>query len=427
MKKTVFLIVMLLLSSLLFLHNAFTELGLPEGAKARLGKGYKTGSSIFSDDGTRFAVASSIGVWIYDVFTAQEVALLRYHPREFTVLAASPDGNMLASANENVISLWDIHTGRRIARFSEHSENIRSLVFSPDGEVLASASEDNTIRLWNTTTGRLLFLPLSGHVGDVISIAFSPDSKMLASGSRDNSIRLWSVTTGQHLVTLEEQIAWGVVTHEGHTGDVTAIAFSPDGATLASGGTDNKIRLWDVGAREHRAAISAHSERVTALAFSPDSTILASGSTDNTIRLWNPATRRLLDTLKKYESDIVTLAFSVDGTTLVSGHTGYLSQSWDGRTGEHLSRYILGSAVYGNSVRAVAFSPHGIMLASGHGYTGSEHYTDQTGGSCPGFFWYRGKTYTYFRGSVSLWNILTNVRRSTLRSDLYSYLRVFHK
>ena len=422
MKKKMSFTLTLLLVSLLFLQNAFTEFGLPEGAKTRFGKGYQTGSRIFSDDGTRFAVASSIGLWIYDVFTAQEVALLTNHPSEFTVLAVSPDDNILASADENTISLWEIHTGRRIAQLTEHSEDITTLVFSPDGKVLASASEDNTVRLWEATTGRLLFLPLSGHAGDITSLAFSPDSKILASGSRDNAIRLWSVTTGQHLATLEEQIAWGVVTHEGHTGDVTAVAFSPDGATLASGGTDNKIRLWNVGTKEHRTAISAHSERVTALAYSPDGTILASGSTDDTIRLWNPTTRRRLDTLKEYERDIITLAFSVDGTTLVSGHTGSLSQSWDGRTGEHLSVHVLGYAGYGSSVRTVTFSPHGIMLASGQGYTGSGRYTDQTGGSCPGLFWYRGKTYTSYSGSVSLWNTLTNERNSTLKSDAYSSL-----
>lgn len=70
------------------MENAFTEFGLPEGAKARFGKGYKTDNSIFSDDGTRFAVARSIGLWIFDVFTVQEVALLTNHPSEFTVAEA---------------------------------------------------------------------------------------------------------------------------------------------------------------------------------------------------------------------------------------------------------------------------------------------------------------------------------------------------
>ena len=398
---------MLLLSSLLFLHNAFAEFGLPEGAKARFGKGYKSGSSIFSDDGTRFMVSSSIGVWVYDAFTAQEVALLTNHPSEFTVMAASPDGNMLASANENVISLWEIHTGRRIARLTEHSENITTLVFSPDGRVLASASEDNTVRLWDATTGRLLFLPLSGHVGDVIAIAFSPDGEMLASGSTDNSVRLWSAATGQHLATLEEQIAWGVVTHEGHTGDVTAVAFSPHSATLASGGTDNKIRLWDVGAREHRTALTGHSERVTALTFSRNGSMLVSGSADNTVQLWNTATGTRLDILEGHRSDVAVLSFSPDGATLASGDTGDIVRLWDGNTGQHLATFSLDDEVYGAPIHAVTFSPDGGTLASGEGDSYSRgHYKINIF-----YFWTHS---TIYYGLTRLWNTHIGKRRSTI-------------
>ena len=138
--------------STLHLSNAFAqEFSLPEGAIARLGKGYETGNSVFSEDGTRFAVASSIGLWIYNVYTGKEVALLPGHPSNFAVIASSPDDSILASANENTISLWDAHTGHRIVTLTEHSENITTLVFSPDSKILASASEDNTIRLWNAT------------------------------------------------------------------------------------------------------------------------------------------------------------------------------------------------------------------------------------------------------------------------------------
>ena len=239
MKNTfVSIFLLLLLTSTPYLPNVFaqdyTKWSLPEGAKVRLGKG-SISEIAYSPDGTRLAVASSIGIWIYNAETGEEFDLLTGHTSGVNSVAFSSDGNTLASGSrDTTIRLWDINTGRPLRTLTGHTLWVNSVAFSPDGNTLASGSADGTIRLWNSTTGENI-VTLEGHTEGVTSVAFSVDGRTLASGSFDDTVRLWNPTTGAHLATFS-----------GHKGDVNAIAFSPDGITLASGSSDSTILLWEL-------------------------------------------------------------------------------------------------------------------------------------------------------------------------------------
>lgn len=364
----------------------YTQWNLPENAKARLGKGSITGNVVYSPDGTRLAVASSIGIWIYDAHIEAELdffssarsivqdkldgelILPSGHNHHIGCIEFSPDGRILASGGwDHTIVLWDAITGQQKTVLKDNNFNamggdVRCLSFSSDGKTLASGHGDGNIRLWDVKTAKQKKL-LVGHSSHVYCMSFSPtDKKILVSGSSDE-LWIWNVATGKHQSIYIDPVILKIETDGSKIYEwpaVFALSFSSDGKTLATGHRDSTVRLWNIETMKVKTILKGHTDFVNSVRFSPDGKTLISGSWDKTVRVWDVTTGEHKTTLTGHTKDINSVAFSSDGRTIASNDDGNTVRLWDATTGKHKS--ILKG--YTPHITAIAYSPDGTVIAS---------------------------------------------------------------
>ncbi len=301
-----------------------TSWKLPDGAKARLGKGYPFDIT-YSKDGSLFAAASTIGVWLYDAHTGKELNLFLEHTEGVHSVAISPDNSLLANDGEdNKITLRDLQTGDLKLTLSGHTDGVRSLTFSQDGQILISGGDDELIYFWDVASGKQM-LTIAGHAGGVSEVMCSSNGELLASYGTDKMIHLWNAHTGEFLHTLTK-----------HSGSVSSISFSPDSRRLASGNQDGKIRIWNTDTGNIRNTITATTDAdgVNAVVFSPDgNTLVSNNYNDDVIQFWDVTKAEQTKTIQSPPDTTYYIAFSPDGNTLANSHSDGTIRFWDVASG----------------------------------------------------------------------------------------------
>jgi WD40 repeat protein len=337
--------------------------------QGRLSVGPAWGLPSISPDGKILAVQippkqgkeETIRIQLWDVSARKKGPVLTL--KDAGSIRAGPvfsrDGKILAITHVVGLSLWDTATGRQLRGVRVDGP---ALALSPDGKTVATPDGfDETASLWATATLEkpvtLQPSPAVHRTGyKTIALAFSPDGGLLALGGKED-IYLWDVAARKQRLRLTDRGA-------------SSIVFAPDGKTLASRGSGNAIRLWDVSTGRQLHPRPGHDSAVSSLAVSPDGKVVASGSAEPELCLWDAATGKPLHLLRGHEREILShsCAFSPDGKWVVSGGDEGAFQLWDAATGKKLRRMEIpvhqGWPIWYYDVATFQVSPDGKRLTA---------------------------------------------------------------
>jgi WD40 repeat protein/serine/threonine protein kinase len=276
-------------------------------------------------------------------------------------VAMSPDGRYAISGSaDNTLRLWELSTGKCIRTFEGHTSWVNSVAISPDGRYAISGSDDKTLRQWELSTGECI-RTFEEHSDKVNSVVISPDGRFTLSGSGsyefdkserkiDKTLMLWELSTGRHIRTFK-----------GHTGWRESVTMSPDGRYILYGSEDSAFILWELSTGMCKRTFEGHTNDVTSVAITPDGRYTLSGSIDNTFMLWELSTGMCIRTFEGHTETVSSVAISPDSRFAISGSWDETLRLWELSTGRHIRTF----EAHADGVTSIVISPDGRYILSG--------------------------------------------------------------
>lgn len=302
-------------------------------------------------------------------FSTQGVTryIQRAHRNPPHVAAWSPDGRRIASAGQNhAVLVWNAFGDSDPFTYQNHTDVVYDLCWSPDGRQIASASRDQTVHICDATSGAkwlraialragFRYTLFDGHTAQVNAVAWSPDGHFIASGGDDDSVIVWEVVSKNILTCFQA-----------HTDVVQAVAWSPDGRHIASASIDHTARIWNARTKEVKFSYRNSSSIVNDLCWSPDGRFIALASSDHTVQIWNVWERTKIFTYKGHYDRVQAVAWSPDGQYIASGGNDQTIHIWkvvlQKTPARGKSAFIY--SLHSGTIWSVAWSPDGQHIAS---------------------------------------------------------------
>ncbi|MCZ8244394.1 MAG: DnaJ domain-containing protein [Microcystis sp. LE19-131.1A] len=236
-----------------------------------------------------------------------------------------------------------------------HQENIGAIDISSDGKIIASAGEDQTIKLWQRETGKLIY-SFVGVNEPLQTLAISPNGKSIIAGGLDGRISQWQLDTKQYKSSFFARVN----APDSHDGVILQLAFAANEKFIVSASNDKTLRIWGYYTGELKRTLIGHEDAVNTCAISPDSQIIASGSDDKTIKLWRFDHSYAYQTFIGDRAAVNSLAFSNDGQYLISGGSDKTIKIWDIKTGEIIKSW----QAHEQAIISIAINTHRHLIAS---------------------------------------------------------------
>ena len=323
--------------------------------------------------------------------------------RRVNEISVAPGGNLAVVAQKNKsLSIVDLRNGQVRKQLQAHTNSVEAAVFSPDGKYLVSSGKDGYARIWNVPD---FTLRKEIQVSDqtVGSVAFRPDGKYFATGAHDFSVKYWETYSGRQMRSftgftgLVTQVAvsddgtklagvswdgtlkvWDVASKtldpildiNTEQDELWAVAFSPNSKKVAVGGSNHKIKEYDIATKKLLKTYDGHTDYVSVLQYAPDGSLLFSGSWDNSVIIWNVQTATPVKQLVGHNNYVRTLALGAEGKKLYSGGSDSRILVWDIAKGKN----ILSMVVFPEQNNRVVYNPQGFFDGTEQGIKAGLHY-----------------------------------------------------